>query len=1007
MKPIRCCALVLLASLLVALWPHVSGASSSVPPSSPPAALTTQLVPPATIRVKHDVRNDKWTDWPVGEIRVFPFEEYVKRVVSCEVYWSWPMETLKAQAVAARTCGWFWVRAHQNWPFDVSDFADYQMMCSDIGEGISDAVDATSGQYIAYGGDITFCEYSAENSDPTLDSSVYPYMRGVEDPVSFGETRRGHGHGLSQWGAQRWASIYNWDYQKILMHYYTGVSVELPQGATPDSAPPMASVVLPWSSWYVTGSRVFLSGNASDAASGVARSDFTARFASGVTATIGSDANANGGWSAAWDVSSFADQPLASPVVLSMTVRDGAGNVAAGAPARIGLDRSPPTVTAALDLPYGGGPTVTLRLSGGDVGSGLAAMALSNDWLWEGEGLAYPGTGAAVSDTAALNGSAWRARAGLDPAGAVFGPFTTVLTDSQYIAYFRLKTTSPLTTAVIARLDVITSSVVVTGQPQTTGILGLHEVRGGDFRAAGQYQEMAVRFDHITATQQLEFRTHFLGVSDLYLDRVLIVAYPTQFVTRTVWTIGDGALPRTVRVKSLDAAGNVSPDAIVIVGGTPAPTVTPSGTPTLTGTPGATLSPTRTPTTSPSAPPGTATPTPTGASASPTSSRTPTLTATMTATALSPTPTLTPTVPATATATPGLYTKTPTSTHTATPAVSGVRLALPLILSDYLSPPTATATRGPAPVCTPGVAATFGVGSEPHGVAIAAGRLYVANFTGMGLAGTVSVLNSTTGQSIVPPIAVGLAPNGVAYNPANGMVYVTNRDSNNVSVIDTASNRVVATVAVGAMPNGVAVDAGVNRVYVANWGSNDVSVIDGSSNITLGGRISVGSEPAMIAANSATGLVYVVNHGSSSLSVIRSSDGVLAQTISLPGLPAPYGVAVNSLTNRIYVVGIVAGRMALIDGATGSLLGMTAPAPGLQLWQAAALAATNHIVVTSSGGLGAAYVFDAETGQWLPGVWPVGVSPEQGIAADAATGRVYIANAGSDSVTVLRDCLSR
>ena len=46
--------------------------------------------------------------------------------------------------------------------------------------------------------------------------------------------------------------------------------------------------------------------------------------------------------------------------------------------------------------------------------------------------------------------------------------------------------------------------------------------------------------------------------------------------------------------------------------------------------------------------------------------------------------------------------------------------------------------------------------------------------------------------------------------------YITNQSSNNVSVIDAASNTVTATVAVGAVPTGVAVNPVGTLVYVTN-----------------------------------------------------------------------------------------------------------------------------------------------------------------------------------------------
>src|SRR5262245_2718409 len=52
--------------------------------------------------------------------------------------------------------------------------------------------------------------------------------------------------------------------------------------------------------------------------------------------------------------------------------------------------------------------------------------------------------------------------------------------------------------------------------------------------------------------------------------------------------------------------------------------------------------------------------------------------------------------------------------------------------------------------------------------------------------------------------------------------YITNSNSNNVSVIDTSTNTVLTTVAVGSYPGGVAVNAAGTRVYVANFGDNNV-----------------------------------------------------------------------------------------------------------------------------------------------------------------------------------------
>ena len=64
---------------------------------------------------------------------------------------------------------------------------------------------------------------------------------------------------------------------------------------------------------------------------------------------------------------------------------------------------------------------------------------------------------------------------------------------------------------------------------------------------------------------------------------------------------------------------------------------------------------------------------------------------------------------------------------------------------------------------------------------------------------------SPTQGFVVATIPVGTQPVGVAFNPDNGDLYVTNFSSNTVSVINPATNTVVATpITVGSGPVGVA-----------------------------------------------------------------------------------------------------------------------------------------------------------------------------------------------------------
>ena len=68
---------------------------------------------------------------------------------------------------------------------------------------------------------------------------------------------------------------------------------------------------------------------------------------------------------------------------------------------------------------------------------------------------------------------------------------------------------------------------------------------------------------------------------------------------------------------------------------------------------------------------------------------------------------------------------------------------------------------------------------------------------------------------------------------AEPFAYITHLSSNNVLVIDTATNTVTATVPVGNVQNAVAVNPAGTRVYVTNINDSTVSVIDTASNAVI------------------------------------------------------------------------------------------------------------------------------------------------------------------------------
>ena len=92
-----------------------------------------------------------------------------------------------------------------------------------------------------------------------------------------------------------------------------------------------------------------------------------------------------------------------------------------------------------------------------------------------------------------------------------------------------------------------------------------------------------------------------------------------------------------------------------------------------------------------------------------------------------------------------------------------------------------------------------------------------------------------------------LLASGVA-NLNSPRAYVANFNSNNVTVIDTASNTVVgAPITVGTNPQAIALNPSGSRAYVTNAGSGNVTVIDTATNTVVGAPITVGTNPQGIA----------------------------------------------------------------------------------------------------------------------------------------------------------------
>jgi len=95
----------------------------------------------------------------------------------------------------------------------------------------------------------------------------------------------------------------------------------------------------------------------------------------------------------------------------------------------------------------------------------------------------------------------------------------------------------------------------------------------------------------------------------------------------------------------------------------------------------------------------------------------------------------------------------------------------------------------------------------------------------------VALIGAAHADWVTTTVPAGNYPCAVAVNPVTNKIYVTNCNSDDVTVIDGATND-TTTVPAGNGPNAVAVNPVTNKIYVANYG-NDVTMRHGGSALEI------------------------------------------------------------------------------------------------------------------------------------------------------------------------------
>jgi len=262
------------------------------------------------------------------------------------------------------------------------------------------------------------------------------------------------------------------------------------------------------------------------------------------------------------------------------------------------------------------------------------------------------------------------------------------------------------------------------------------------------------------------------------------------------------------------------------------------------------------------------------------------------------------------------------------------------------------------------------------------------------MAVAVPAPQSASADTGLGAVAAGDEPGAVAVNPVTNKIYVANAGSNNVTVIDGATNA-TTLVPTGTNPIAIAVNSATNKIYVANRDSGSVTVIDGATNATT--SVSAGTNPSAFAVNPVTNKIYVANAGSSNVTVI---DGATNATTPVSVGASSGVIAVNTVTNKIYVANQI-HEVVVINGVDDTVLKTFEPMGPLFIASAIAVNQATNTIYFANNSLGNLVVINGELDTLTTTVMVSGTPTLSAIATNEVTNKIYVTDHGYNFVIVV------
>ena len=234
------------------------------------------------------------------------------------------------------------------------------------------------------------------------------------------------------------------------------------------------------------------------------------------------------------------------------------------------------------------------------------------------------------------------------------------------------------------------------------------------------------------------------------------------------------------------------------------------------------------------------------------------------------------------------------------------------------------------------------VGKRPRGLGLAPDKseIYVA----VSGENKIKVIETDNFQ-ITRTFYSGDDPESFAVHPS-GLIFISNEEIAQTSVIDPRSGKIIAKIEVGIEPEGVSISPDGNTVVVTSESSNMAHFIS-SSNYKITKNVIVGARPRASCFSEDGKFVFVTSEISGEISKIRVSDGSIVSQVALSkDMAKPKDILLGTDGRTLFIAGGRANEIYIVDSI--SMTVESSIQVGRRVW-GLALSSSGRLLFTTDG----------------------------------------------------------